>query len=133
MEEQWLPVAVTGYEKVYRVSNLGRVKHQATGRILKAGGKVRYLAVYLKRFPDDKGLRREIHRLVAQAFLGDHPDLVVHHKNHDRHDNRVENLEWVTQAQNLAYSRAEGRLHDHRINGRFMQKICTPPEIAVSH
>jgi hypothetical protein len=121
MAEQWRPVV--GFEKIYRVSDAGRVMHQATQRILKAGGISRYRAVGLYRFAGDKMVRREIHRLVAEAFMGPHPGMVVHHKNSDRHDNRLENLEWCTQAQNLAYSRAEGKQHRERVNGRFVARL----------
>ena len=123
MNEVWRPVPIPGYGRVYRVSNLGRVMRWADQRILKSNSKrTRYWAVHLKRFPDDKPLLCQVHRLVAMAFLGLHTGLVVHHKDHDRFNNHVDNLEWVTQAQNLAYSRAEGRLHAKRCNGKFVAK-----------
>ena len=121
MQEVWRPVPISGYERVYRVSNLGRVMRVADQRILKSNSKKnRYWAVRLKRFPDDKPLFCQIHRLVAMAFLGNQANLVVHHKDHNRYNNHVSNLEWVTQAQNLAYSRKEGRLHSKRCNGKFV-------------
>lgn len=46
-----------------------------------------------------------VHRLVAQAFLGEpEPGQVINHINEIRTDNRLENLEWVTQKQNLRHS-----------------------------
>ena len=57
-----------------------------------------------------------VHRLVALAFLGNPlPGQVINHINEDRADNRVENLEWVTQKENLGHSL---RLHpEYRLNG----------------
>ena len=114
MDEFWRPFPVEGYEKVYKVSSTGRVMRVATQKILTTNCNGRYRSVTLSRFPGDKRIRREVHRLVAQAFLGDYPGLVVNHKDHDRYNNCVENLEWVTQAENLAHARAAGRLHTQR-------------------
>jgi hypothetical protein len=54
--------------------------------------------------------RRAVHRLVAEAFLGQPPmGRVVNHKNGDRADNRAENLEWVTQSENVSHTYRSGR------------------------
>jgi hypothetical protein len=46
-----------------------------------------------------------VHRLVAQAFLGDpEPGQVINHINEDKTDNCLDNLEWVTQKQNIHHS-----------------------------
>lgn len=51
-----------------------------------------------------------MHRLVAQAFLPNPDNLpCVNHLNGDGSDNRVENLEWCTQAQNAAHTAVMGR------------------------
>ncbi len=107
---------VLGYDGIYQVSNLGNVKSlekKAKGRngsfrtikerILKAGisGGNRYLKVSL--WKDEKPKTRMIHQLVAESFLNHKPDgmkLVVNHINHNKLDNRVENLEIVTSREN---------------------------------
>ena len=127
MREVWRPVPIYGYGKPYKVSSLGRVMYAPTQKILKIGegGASPYYAVSLRRFPGDKPLRREVHRLVAMAFLGKHPakaGLVVNHIDHNRYNNTVDNLEWVTQAQNLAHCRAAGRVFIHRdAKGNFIK------------
>jgi hypothetical protein len=50
------------------------------------------------------------HRLVAETYLGTNPiKTVVNHKNFDKLDNRVENLEWCTQKENVRHASAHGR------------------------
>lgn len=95
----------------YSISNLGNVRNDKTGRILKPYIKPSgYKQVQLGR----KTIPQYIHRLVAIAFI---PNIEnkpqVNHINGNKGDNRVENLEWVTASENdLAYgytSRIENR------------------------
>lgn len=110
--EQWRDAP--GYEGLYQVSDLGRVKRVAAamgtwpGRILSSSPNTNgYLRVGLT---DRSGRMRsvQIHRIVAAAFLGPcPPGQEVNHKNGDRGDERLVNLEYVTRSENLFHASRE--------------------------
>lgn len=101
-EEIWKDVV--GYEGHYQVSSLGRIKSFKNGGcILKKLqiNKRKYCTIVLSL--SSKLKTRNIHQLVAEAFLGHVPcglKLVVNHINYNSLDNRVENLEIITQREN---------------------------------
>lgn len=103
MEEIWKPVV--GYEGLYEVSNLGRVKSLITSRILKPGRhNIGYLIVSLTI--NKKSRMRYVHRLVAEAFIPNPDNLsVINHKDEDKTNNHYLNLEWCTQKYNNHYSK----------------------------
>ena len=114
--EEWRPVK--GYEGLYEVSNMGRIKsvarlttrpcqygikneYRIPEKILHAnlstGG---YLCVNLSH--DGKEVTKRIHRLVAIHFCKGYRDgMVVNHIDEDKTNNRADNLEWVTQKANV--------------------------------
>lgn len=106
--EDWR--AVVGYEGIYSVSSLGRVRRERSsrgtcaGRILCGSQQSEgYWRVGLSRHRDQKV--RLVHVLVAEAFLGPRPiGCEVNHINGVKTDNRAENLEWVTRKENIAHS-----------------------------
>lgn len=89
--------AIQDYEGLYEVSNWARVKSLKFGneRILsQTPHSDGYLQVNLWK----NGVQnvKLVHRLVAEAFLPNpHNYIEVHHINHDRTDNRLENLQWI--------------------------------------
>lgn len=115
MTEKWSPAI--GFEGVYSVSTCGRVRRDApqhgttTGRILRpAVSKRRYLIVRLS--VENVQTTRYVHDLVAQTFLGPKAlGIVVRHINGDELDNRIENLTYGTQSDNVADMVAHGRHH----------------------
>lgn len=102
-----MPIA--GFEGLYAVGTDGSIHSlvQNSSRrkgVLKpyenAGG---YLRVNLYDH-DGRVSKKYVHRLVAEAFFGDQPGMVVNHKDANKHNNAVENLEWCTQKQNIQHS-----------------------------
>lgn len=110
MEEIWKDIP--DYEGLYQVSNLGRVKSlpkqwiSGKGALLKHNGKIMntglkpngYRVGSLSKNGNVKCF--SVHQLVAMAFLNHKPNaykLVIDHINNDPSDNRVENLQIVTQ------------------------------------
>ena len=84
----------------YGITREGNVISLRTGRPLKPGiSKDGYARVSLSR--DGKTHTHTIHSLMADAFLGPRPEgWQVDHLNHNRSDNRLENLEYVTPLEN---------------------------------
>ena len=106
MEEIWRDVE--GYEGLYQVSNLGRVKslnYRRTGKekILKPI-KIKKQYMNVKLCKNGKLKQYMIHRLVAKAFIPN-PDNKeqVNHINEIKTDNRAENLEWCDRSYNVNY------------------------------
>lgn len=118
MEEIWRDIE--GYEGIYRVSNLGRVKSLARNiylhewpmplkeRILKPyPNKKGYLGIDLRK--DNKRKCPRVHRLVAQAFITNPENKPqVNHKDCNKTNNKVDNLEWCNNSENQIHAWANG-------------------------
>lgn len=102
---------IKGYEGLYQVSNLGRVKRVKTDRILK-GGKNNtggYLRVDLSK--NNTVSPQRVHRLVAEAFiLNPENKPQVNHIDEDKTNNKVSNLEWMTAKENSNHGTRTDRM-----------------------
>ncbi len=93
---------IKGYQN-YEVRPNGEVVNVKTGRILKKNKtKKGYLTIML--YTNGNGKRCFIHRLVAEAFIPNPQNLPeVNHKDEDKTNNCVSNLEWCTRKYNVNY------------------------------
>ena len=102
-KEIWKPVV--GYEGLYEVSNWGRIKSIKFGkeRILNPGtNSCGYLHVGL--YKNGKRKIFLVHRLVAEAFIPNPNNLpCINHKDENKLNNSVENLEWCNSKYNNTY------------------------------
>lgn len=116
MSEIWKDVP--GYEGLYQVSNLGRVKRLPLGKqwpyrrthnnIRKQHIKNGYYQVNLSKENEVKWIC--VHRLVALAFIPNPNNLpCINHRDENKLNNNIENLEWCTYSYNARYGTAKQR------------------------
>lgn len=138
--EKWKPVV--GYEGYYEVSNTGLVKsvdrivhHSRTFERFQRGNLLNirtnstghYSTVYLSK--ENKKKHAKVHRLVAEAFIpnpNNYPE--VNHKDENKNNNDVSNLEWCTKKYNNNYGTKNIRGAAHRnykvIAEKNSKKVC---------
>lgn len=127
-EEIWRPIE--GYEEFYEVSNLGNVRsndryvwngkvyYKKKGRVLK---KTKTTTGYWKVELYKNGTRKSkrVHRLVAKAFI---PKVkgrnLINHKDGNPLNNRVENLEWCNQGENMQHAYNIGLIKSNFTNNK---------------
>ena len=129
MKEIWKDVI--GYEGLYQVSNTGMVRscdayvQSKYGKRLRRGKNLRptlnadgYLFLTLSK--EGKTSNYRVNRLVAEAFLPNPEGFeVVNHKDKNKTNNLVENLEWCTAEYNTRYSSAKAILQ-YETDGSFV-------------
>lgn len=135
MIEIWKPIK--GYENHYEVSSLGRVKSIDRFVKMKHGG-IRFCkGIYKKSTPHYKNgyhsvllkvnqieKRCSLHRLVAEAFIPNSQcKAEVNHKNGNKNDNSINNLEWVTPLENTKHSIESGLTNNKK--EIFLIKDCS--------
>lgn len=134
MKEIWKDVV--GFEGAYQISNRGRIKsfkRLKTGKILSNVNKTGwYLNVVLKYKKRQRYVK--IHQLVAEAFLGKRPfdNAEINHKDANKQNNCVENLEYVTRLENVIHA---AKIHNYafcKSMNYYNQRIRPRPVLQYS-
>ena len=120
MIDEWKNI--TGYEGLYQVSNLGRVKSLRYNKILKPYVNERGYVYVLLVDRDGHNKNWRLHRLVAQTFLPNPDNLPqINHKDEDKSNNCADNLELCTAKHNANYG-----IRGHKISlKKGTACICT--------
>lgn len=132
--EIWKPVI--GYNGIYEVSNMGRVKslnylgHGVT-KLLKPANCRGYLYVVL--FKDGKSKTCRVHRLVYEDFYGSIPKYngfgdgntiyEINHKDENKSNNRLDNLELITHTENVNYGTGMSRNPMFKLNNKNSKTV----------
>lgn len=111
--EEWRPVVE--FPDRYEVSNLGRVRsivkkyyHNIKAQHPTTTSNYLYVALSV----NNKTVNRSVHRMVAEAFIPNPLNKEqVNHKDSNRHNNCVDNLEWVTRSENIQHGMKFGSIN----------------------
>lgn len=120
MEEIWKDI--DGYDGMYQVSNTGRVKSVRKNIILRQGIARGYKSVILSTNNIPKNY--SVHRLVANAFIPNPDNLPqVNHKDENKANNCISNLEWCTPKYNYNYGTINIRKSQKQLNDKNKSKV----------
>jgi hypothetical protein len=118
MEEVWKKVHEPNYCELYEVSNLGNVKSR-TGKILNQHMKCGYKAVYFENTKLKTKKTPYVHKLVGNAFIekpnSNGKKLIVNHKDGNKLNNVVDNLEWTTYKGNNEHAIKNGLRKNYKL------------------
>lgn len=159
MEEIWKDIE--NYEGLYQVSNLGKIK-SLSKNVKRISSKGKSYTIYypeklLKQYESKKGYlitqlskngKAEtciVHRMVAQTFISNPENKPqINHKNCNKKDNRIDNLEWVTNIENKLHAKNNGlckglkgkenskskKINQYDLNGNFIKQWGCIQDIA---
>lgn len=98
MEEHWK--IINGTNEKYKISNIGNAIGASGNKLKPTLMKVGYLSIAIS-LGNRKVVRHYIHKLVAESFIGPIEDgYVVNHKDHNKLNNHIENLEIISRKDN---------------------------------
>lgn len=136
-QENWKKIVINNIETFYSVSDLGRIRNDSKNTFLEGSISTNgYRMVHL-RYRIDKNC--SVHRLVAKAFKPhkDMDDLQINHKDGNKLNNAIDNLEWSTALENMRHSFEMGlqpkrmrECHQYTLEGDYIQSFTNSGEAA---
>lgn len=131
MEEIWKDIK--GYEGKYQISSHGNVKsldYNRTGKERLLEFKIDMYYYRIRLYNNGVGKMHYIHRLVAETFIPNPYNLpCVNHKDENKHNNHVDNLEWCTHLYNMNYGNRNEKIseslskkvYQYTLDGEFVR------------
>lgn len=119
----------------YEISNYGQVRNKITGKVLKLLLLSGYMVITLKM--NNRKTISKIHRLVATQFLvRTNETHIVNHKDGNKLNNHVENLEWVSPSENVKHAYRIGlnkgkknKVYQYTLDNVFIREYNSPIDI----
>lgn len=119
----------------YEASTTGRIRRD--GKVMKqvVNQQTGYLSLKIV-FDDDVSRTINVHKIIAYTFLGKPKGLVINHINQDKLDNRLENLEYVSQSANIKAAAAAYRMKNNPClyfneNGKLVEHAYSLRDLAL--
>ena len=135
MQEIWKKIIINNQETFYSVSNYGNVRNDSTKTLLNGSiANNGYKMVHLRQRIDKNC---SVHRLVMKAFCPCEgmDELQINHKDGNKLNNHIDNLEWSTSLENIRHSFINGLqkyemrpCHQYDINGNYIQSFVNALE-----
>lgn len=135
MEKQWKKIIIDNKETFYSVSNFGEVRNDSTKTLLQGSiGNNGYRMVHLRQRINKNC---SVHRLVMKAFCPceEMDELQINHKDGNKLNNRLDNLEWTTALENMRHSYETGlqrykmrECHMYNLAGNYIKSFINSRE-----
>ena len=127
---------VIGYEDIFSVTEDGRVYSKRTNKFLVQGTLKTGYKVISSKIGGRNGTSvcLRVHRMVAEAFIANPENKEqVNHKDGDKSNNNVYNLEWVTASENIQHAWDTGLKDSYTISGEdnIMSKLTTEQVVRI--
>lgn len=127
LNEKWKRAVAGGQQLMFEVSNYGRVRNFFSNKFIHGYFRSGYLRV------KDTHIKKHfsIHRLVLEAFRPDDPNFGqdVHHINHCKTDNRLDNLEWIAHKdhskESSIYRNENGKNNPNKYTHKQIKAVCS--------
>ena len=127
-ELEWRPIpSIPPYE----ATACGQIRHAGVGKPLRPFfNRTGYKRFHFKPRGGGKQQNIMVHRAVAEAFIGPPDGLLVHHKDGDKTNNNLSNLEYVTASQNVQHAYDTG-LAKGRTAPRGTREVLCPGKVRI--